>query len=248
VTPAYPPFFSVIAETGQRVAAVALLDDETEPRLPLDAIAAAFDEGSRILLMCNPHNRTGYVATREELLAIAGIAAAHDGVVLSDEIHAPLTLPGATHLPLASLGDEAAERTITLTSASKAWNLAGLKCGLAVARPGPMGEVLARLPVDLPDRVGHLGVLAGEAAFAAGERWLDRLVAYATGRAAASPASSPSGCRASGTSPEARPTWRGSTAGSSGSATTPRGTSSATAGSRSPPVPTSERRGAASCD
>jgi cystathionine beta-lyase len=181
VTPAYPPFFSVVAETGRRVAAVPLLDDERGPRLPLDAIAAAFDAGSRILLMCNPHNPTGYVATREELLAIAGIAAAHDGVVLSDEIHAPLTLPGATHLPLASLGDEAAERTITLTSASKAWNLAGLKCGVAVARPGPMGEVLARLPVDLPDRVGHLGVLAGEAAFAAGEPWLDRLLAYLDG-------------------------------------------------------------------
>ena len=119
MTPAYPPFF-VVAETGRRAVPVALLDDETAPRLPLDAIASAFDAGSRVLLLCNPHNPTGYVAAREELQAIVNIAAAYDGVILSDEIHAPLTLPGATHLPPGSLGDEAAERTIALTSASKA--------------------------------------------------------------------------------------------------------------------------------
>jgi cysteine-S-conjugate beta-lyase len=98
--------------------------------------------------------------------------------VLSDEIHAPLTFPGSTHLPFCSLSETAAERGIVLTSATKGWNLPGLKCGLAIACSEPLRRVFASLPEELDDRVGHLGVLASEAAFAGGEEWLDRLLGY----------------------------------------------------------------------
>jgi len=180
-TPVYPPFFSVVAETGRRTVEVPLLDADAGRRLPVEGIRDAFADGARALLLCNPHNPTGYVPQRDELLAVAELVAEHDGLVLSDEIHAPLTLAGATHVPFCSLPGAAAEHGIALSSASKGWNLAGLKCALAIAGSERMRAALATLPVDLPDRVGHLGVLANEAAFAAGEAWLDELLTYLEG-------------------------------------------------------------------
>ena len=168
--PVYPPFFSVIAETGRRVVEVPLADG----RLPLDGIDEALRAGARAVLFCNPHNPTGRVAVADEVRRLGEIAAQHEALFLSDEIHAPLTLPGVTHVPASSLAEDA----IVLTSATKAWNLAGLKCGLAVARSPGMRAALAGLPAGLHDRVGHLGVIASTAAFRDGEAWLDELRAY----------------------------------------------------------------------
>ncbi len=172
--PVYPPFFSVIAETGRHVVEVPLLPPEEPRRLPLDAIRVAFRDGARSMLLCNPHNPTGYVADEDEVRELGAIVSAHDAILLSDEIHAPLTMPGVSYVPAASVVADA----ITLTSATKAWNLAGLKCGLAVAQSPRAREVLDRLPVDLHDRVGLLGVIASETAFAEGEEWLDELRGY----------------------------------------------------------------------
>jgi cystathionine beta-lyase len=177
-TPVYPPFFSVIAETGRTVVEVPLLEASAAARLPLDGIGAALAAGAEAVLLCNPHNPTGYVAREPELVELASLVRGYDALLLSDEIHGPLTLPGVVHVPFCSLPGDAATRAITLTSASKAWNLAGLKCGLAVATSRPMREALAALPVDLHDRVGHLGVIASVAAYTEGEAWLDELRAY----------------------------------------------------------------------
>jgi cystathionine beta-lyase len=122
------------------------------------------------VLLCNPQNPTGSVWSADDVRAVGELAAEHDALFLSDEIHAPLTMPGATHVPAATVADNA----IVLTSATKAWNLAGLKCGLAVGDP----NVLAKLPEPIHDRVGHLGLLASAAAFTDGEDWLDELRAY----------------------------------------------------------------------
>lgn len=172
--PVYPPFYSVIAETGRRVVEVSLLPADEPRRLPLDAIRAAFRDGARSMLLCNPHNPTGYVAQEDEVRDLGAIVSEHDAVLLSDEIHAPLTMPGVAHVPAASVVEDA----ITLTSATKAWNLAGMKCGLAVAQSPHTREALDRLPVDLHDRVGLLGVIASETAFADGDEWLDELRIY----------------------------------------------------------------------
>jgi cysteine-S-conjugate beta-lyase len=177
-TPVYPPFFSVIREVGRRVVEVPLRSREHDRRLPIEGIRKAFAAGAEAMLLCNPHNPTGYVAAPDELSAVAAIAGEHGGVVLSDEIHAPLTEHGATHVPFCSLPGPAAERGIVLTSASKAWNVAGLKCGIAIARSERMRDALRALPVDIHDRVGHLGVVASIAAFRHGEPWLDELRAY----------------------------------------------------------------------
>ena len=164
--PVYPPFFSVIAEAGRRVVEVPLAD----VRLPLDGIREALRAGARAVLLCNPQNPTGEVWSADEVRTVGEIATEHDALFLSDEIHAPLTVPGTGYVPAAGVVEDA----IVLTSASKAWNLAGLKCGVAVGR----SDVLARLPVDIHDRVGHLGVIASVAAFAHGEEWLDELRHY----------------------------------------------------------------------
>jgi cystathionine beta-lyase len=177
-TPVYPPFFSVVAETGRRVVEVPLLGPECAQRLPLDGIQEAFAQGAEAMLLCNPHNPTGYVAGRDELLALGEIVQSHAGVVLADEIHGPLTLEGARHVPFCTLPGTAAESAVTLVSATKAWNLAGLKCGLAIAGSQRMRNALAALPADLHDRVGHLGILASVAAFSRAEPWLDELRAY----------------------------------------------------------------------
>jgi cysteine-S-conjugate beta-lyase len=164
--PVYPPFFSIVAETGRRVVEVPLENGQ----LPLDGVRAALHSGARALLLCNPQNPTGNVWSADDIRAVGELAAEHEALFLSDEIHAPLTMPGVTHVPAATVADNA----IVLTSATKAWNLAGLKCGLAVGDP----DVLAQLPQPIHDRVGHLGILASVAAYNEGEEWLDELRAY----------------------------------------------------------------------
>ncbi len=176
-TPVYPPFFSVIAEVGRTVVEVPLLDAGDDRRLPLDGIRDAFAAGARVMLLCNPHNPTGYVAREDELAALAEVVAGHDGLLLADEIHGPLVHPGVTYVPVGALPD-LPTAAISLTSATKGWNVAGLKCGLAVAQSEPMRDALAALPVDLHDRVGHLGVVASIAAYTHGGPWLDELRAY----------------------------------------------------------------------
>jgi cystathionine beta-lyase len=168
--PVYPPFFSVIAETGRRVVEVPLVDG----KLPLDGIREALSGGARAVLLCNPQNPTGHVRGEDEVRALGAIAAEHDALFLSDEIHAPLTLPDVMHVPACAVAEDA----IVLTSATKAWNLAGLKCGLAIAESVKARDALSRLPEGIHDRVGHLGVMASVAAFTDGEDWLDELRDY----------------------------------------------------------------------
>jgi cysteine-S-conjugate beta-lyase len=168
--PVYPPFFSIIAEAGRRPVEVPLVDGA----LPLDGMRAALSNGASAVLLCNPQNPTGNVWSAEDVRAVGELAAAHDALFLSDEIHAPLTMPGVTHVPAALVADDA----IVLTSATKAWNLAGLKCGFAIACSERTRDALARLPEGIHDRVGHLGLIASAAAFADGDEWLDELRAY----------------------------------------------------------------------
>jgi cystathionine beta-lyase len=168
--PVYPPFFSIIAETGRRVIEVPLV----EGKLPLDGIRDALSRGARAVLLCNPHNPTGQVRGEDEVRALGTVAAEHDALFLSDEIHAPLTMPGVEHVPACCVAQDA----IVLTSATKAWNLAGLKCGLAIAESAKARDALSRLPEGIHDRVGHLGVMASVVAFTHGEDWLDELRTY----------------------------------------------------------------------
>lgn len=165
--PAYPPFMHALPQAGVQVRPIPLRDDGT---FDLDAL-----EGVRVLVLANPHNPTGRVLPAEELRDIAERCAAAGIWVLSDEIHAPVVLPGATHTPWPAVSDAARARGIALTSASKAFNLAGLKAAQIVTASPEAREVVARLP-ELADRAGLLGVVAAEAAFVHGDPWLDAVI------------------------------------------------------------------------
>jgi cystathionine beta-lyase len=135
----------------------------------------AFADGATAYLLCNPHNPVGRAHEPDELAALVELARAHRVTIVSDEIHAPLVLPGARFTPLLSLPG-AAELAVSLLSASKAWNLAGLKCAAIVSGSARMAAVLDRLPPDAHWRIGHLGVLATVAGLTDGVDWLDRLL------------------------------------------------------------------------
>lgn len=144
--------------------------------LDLAALDAVFATGVRVYLLCNPHNPTGLVLSRHELERIAELAERHSVLVFADEIHAPLVLPGAQHTAYLSLGDEARSRSIAFVSASKGWNVPGLKCAQAVAASDPMRALVGRLGEDTWERAGNLGIGASIAAYRDSVEWLDALV------------------------------------------------------------------------
>jgi cystathionine beta-lyase len=170
--PVYPPFFGWVPEAGARVQEVPLVGG----RLDLPGLERAFATHPAAFVLCNPHNPVGRVHSREELTEVVRLAHAYEVTVVSDEIHAPLVLPGATFTPILTVPG-AATVAVSLVSASKAWNLAGLKCGSVVTASPAMAAIVDRLPPDTRWRVGHFGVLASVAAYAEGGPWLDRLLA-----------------------------------------------------------------------
>ncbi len=171
-TPNYPPFFTELPREGVRVCEVGLRPDGA---LDLAALDKTLAGGARVLVLTSPHNPTGRVLPRSELEAIAELCADHGAWVVADEIHAPLTLAGTAFTPWLEVSDAARERGFAVTSASKAFNLAALKCGLVVTASSRARDALARLG-DPSDHVGLLGVLAAEAAFSDGDPWLDALL------------------------------------------------------------------------
>ncbi len=176
-TPVYPPFFEHITGGHRRVVEVPLLRVDGRHELDFAGLEAAFAAGARSYLLCNPHNPTGRVFSAADLDRIASLAEQYGVLVLSDEIHASLTLPGARHTPFVSLGGAAAEQGVTLASASKAFNIAGLKGAVAVAGSASRQRLLARLPSSCQYGAGLFGVLASLAAWNSGGEWLDALLA-----------------------------------------------------------------------
>ena len=173
--PVYRPFFTDLPESGCRLVEAPLARDGAGYTFDLDALAAAYRGGARVHLLSSPHNPVGRVWTAAELRAVAELADRYGVLVLSDEIHGPLALPGSRHVPFPTV---AGDGCVVLTSASKAWNIPGLKCAVAVAG-GPRGrELLGRLPADLRYRAGLLGVVASVAAFTEGGPWRAALLAH----------------------------------------------------------------------
>jgi cysteine-S-conjugate beta-lyase len=173
--PVYPPFFLVTRFVGREVVEVPLADGG----LDLEGLEAAFAGGAQAYLLCHPHNPTGMPFPPEQLAAVGELAAAHGVTVIADEVWAPLTMPGAAHVPFLSLGGAAAESGVALWSASKSWNLAGLKSAVFVTASERMNALVAEnVSEHLGVHAGHLGVLASIAAFEHGEEWLDALVRH----------------------------------------------------------------------
>lgn len=171
--PVYPPFFHVATTiVGRDLVEVPLVPGDG---LDLDGLAEAFARPEvTSFLLCNPHNPTGDIWSRDQLAEVATLARRYDVLVISDEIWAPLTLPGRAMTPYLSLGEELTGPDIALVAASKAFNLAGLKAAQVVAGSDEtMRGMTERVPVEVTYSAGHLGVIASIAAYRHGDAWLD---------------------------------------------------------------------------
>lgn len=177
-TPAYPPILRVPGNLGLRAELVDLArraDGRWEVDLDTFAAGAA---RARTFLLCNPHNPVGRVFTRRELEAMAAVALRHDLAIVADEIHCDVVFGGHAHVPIASLGADVATRTITLMAASKTFNLAGLKCAVAVVPDPELRRRFQAARVDMVQPPNVLGYTATLAAYRAGEPWLRALLRY----------------------------------------------------------------------
>ena len=174
--PVYPPFFFRLRLAERRLAEAPLGSTGGRYDLDLDALDRALGgEDVHAYLLCSPHNPVGRVWSRDQLLAVADLCVKHDVALLVDEIHAPLVLPGSLFIPFLSLNHAVTERTIVFTSATKGWNIPGVKCGVAIAgSPTALALLEERWDALLS---AQLGVVASVAAFTSARPWLDAMLA-----------------------------------------------------------------------
>lgn len=169
--PVYYPFAMIVAETGRTLVNAPLTASGRCDPETLDAAfaeAAAMGKGGMVLIS-NPHNPTGVVHTREELTTLATLAAKHGIRILSDEIHAPLTMPGYEFISILDI-PEAAD-AIVVTSASKSYNLAGLKGALIVTKK-ESSDFVRDMKAEYLEAPSHLGTIAHVAALRGGDEWM----------------------------------------------------------------------------
>ncbi|GGR96871.1 MULTISPECIES: MalY/PatB family protein [Streptomyces] len=177
-TPNYPPFLATLRTMNRRAVPIPMRDTDDGWRMDFAALDTAVKRsGCKAFVLVNPHNPTGRVLTREELGEIAAVARRHDLLVVSDEIHAELAHAPHRHIPFASLSDDAARRTVTLTSATKAFNLAAIRCAVTHYGPDRLIALRDAQPPDLYGTVSPLGVTATLAAWEQGDAWQRDLLA-----------------------------------------------------------------------
>ena len=172
-TPIYPPFLGAVKANNRRLDENPLARDANgDYGIDFDGLRAVIDERTKMLLLCNPHNPTGRVFSRKELKKLAEIVLEHNLVVISDEIHMDLVYPELRHIPIASLGPEIAARTITLSSASKSFNIAGLRCGVAHFGAPELRHEFSKINLRLFGTPSIVGLAATRAAWRSGKEWL----------------------------------------------------------------------------
>jgi cystathionine beta-lyase len=178
-TPAYPPFFEIVELSGRPVVPVAMaVDGDGRFALDLEAIDSALQAGARTVLLCNPHNPTGRVFSTDEHLALAVVIERHGARVITDEVHAPLVYRGHRHVPYASVSEVTASHTVTVMSASKAWNIPGLRCGQVVLSAHDDAARWRTLPVFQVPAPTPIGIAASTAAYRDGDPWRRALLAH----------------------------------------------------------------------
>lgn len=173
--PAYHPQFDVAAISGRRRVDLLLDPDAERAELDLDALDGLLAAGARTVILTQPHNPWGRVFTRPELERLRDVVLRHGARVISDEIHAPLVLPGAEHVPYLSLPGTA-DHAVAVVAASKAFNTAGLRCAQIVTGDDATRDRLLDIPLARNDSYSPLGVVAAVAAYSVGDGWLASLV------------------------------------------------------------------------
>jgi cystathionine beta-lyase len=180
-SPVYHNFYTWINETQLNLVDVPFERTGNEATNPWiinwESIEKAYATGIKVHLLCSPHNPLGFIYTKQDLLKIVALAKKHNVLVISDEIHAPLTFPGETFVPMLSLGADAESVALCVSAASKGWNIAGLKCAIIVSQNEEMNSKLANLAPAMHYRASLLGGFATAVAFAEGGVWLDSVLA-----------------------------------------------------------------------
>lgn len=180
-SPVYPNFFTWCAETHLQLIDVPLSQSDEPVNgshwiLDWDGIEKAYSSGIKAHLICSPHNPLGRVYTKDELSRLAELAKKYGVYILSDEIHAPLIYAEQTFVPFLAVSETAREVGITITAASKGWNIAGLKCAIIVTQNARVCETLNAIAPATHYRASLLGGFASVTAFEKGDSWLDSLM------------------------------------------------------------------------
>ncbi|MDQ6640875.1 MAG: aminotransferase class I/II-fold pyridoxal phosphate-dependent enzyme [Actinomycetota bacterium] len=174
-TPGYTPQFAIPELTGRARVDLPVHPDSEHAEIDLDHLDRLFADGARTLLLTQPHNPWGRVFTRSELEGVRDVVLRHDARVVSDEIHAPLVLPGAVHVPYLDI-EGTAEHAIAVVASSKAFNTAGLRCAQLVVPDDRTRQLLAGQPMARNDSWSPLGSVGAVAAYEHGDLWLASLV------------------------------------------------------------------------
>lgn len=177
-TPAYRHFLDVPFHSGRKVVEVPMVLVEDRWEFDLEALDQAFAAGAGLLILCSPYNPLGRVFSREELQAVSEVVERHGIRVFADEIHCPLVFPGATHIPYATVSPAASAHAITAVSASKAWNLAGLKCAQVVLSNDADRATWVGLGMAAEIGTSNPGLIANAAAYRGGGHWLSEVLDY----------------------------------------------------------------------
>jgi len=177
--PNYPPFREAITATDRKLIPLWMRDTGARFTHDLTELKGAVDSRTKVFLLCSPQNPTGRVFGRDELEAIGRFAIEHDLIIVSDEIHADLVYPPLQHIPIAALSPAIAARTVTLTSATKSFNIPGLRCGVMhFGTPELMARFYKRMPHRLMGQLNITGIDATIAAWEEGQPWLDAVLAH----------------------------------------------------------------------
>ena len=181
-SPVYQNFYNWLEETGMEKVDVPFTrtgsdEGSNNPwELNWPAIESAYASGIKVHMICSPHNPLGRIYTKEELLHFVGLAKKYNVIIISDEIHAPLTYKDSVFIPTLALGPDAESVCITVTAASKGWNSAGLKCAIIITQNEEMKEKMTHLPFALHYRASLPGAYASAIAFKEGGVWLDSVI------------------------------------------------------------------------
>ena len=181
-TPVYSEFFDITKDWGRIPLTVPLIQEQGEYGIDFDAFEQALQSGPSLFIFCHPHNPLGRVWTREELEQIGNLCIRYGVPVISDEIHSDLMLWNYKHIPMASVSGDIAANTITCSSATKTFNLAGLQASTIIFPDKARKEIFDKFWHDLDvHRNNCFSVVAVETAFREGEEWLEQVLLYIEG-------------------------------------------------------------------
>ncbi len=177
-SPVYHAFYRILTTNHRRIVESPLVIEDGRYRMDLEALGASLKGDERIIVLCSPHNPGGRVWSAEELAEVAAFAERHDLIVLSDEIHHDLVLPGHRHLPFTVAAPEALGRTVMLSATTKTFNIAGAMTGNVIIPDPVLRKRFAEVITASGSSPNRFGILMATAAYATGDAWVDALCAY----------------------------------------------------------------------